>query len=379
MITAEVVWTPGDLFRYRDDWKKLFVEGIHEPSTSFEWTQAMVQGHINNDDHFFLILLKNNDKICGIIPLVASREKVLHIPLTTISTISERYNTHSDFLITGTDEMFLQPIVDALFSLPHAWDLFRMTRLLEENPVFKTLETILTKRHTQFRTRFESPSFFLKLPTSFEEYMSSRTTKFRNHLRRTEKKLSLLGSVNMIKTGRDLDLDASFSALINIEEKSWKHEHGTAISAIQHQTNFYRTMCQNMWEAGRLHLTFLTLNGTPVAYNLGLTGGKTYYYLKTSFVESLRPQSPSTTLRTRLINSLIDEGISTFDFPGEPYEWETQWTKDLRWHRSFLVYNTTKKAGFFAFLLKLRNLNRQHNDDKKLVYSDFFAPKPFSK
>jgi CelD/BcsL family acetyltransferase involved in cellulose biosynthesis len=375
MITTEVVWTPGDLFRYRDDWKRLFVEGGHEPSSSFEWTQALVQNHIKDNDHFFLILLKDNNIIQGILPLIASQEKVFHIPLTTISPISERYNTHIDFLIADTNERFIQPMIEALFSLPCTWDLFRMTRLLEKNPVVNALEKILINRRARFRTRFEAPSFFLALPTSFDQYMASRTNKFRNHLRRAEKKLSRLGNIAMIKTGKDLDLDSSFSALINIEEKSWKHKHGTAISAIQHQLSFYQKMCQNMWEAGRLHLTFLTLDNIPVAYNLGLTGGKTYYYLKTSFEESLRPQSPSTILRARLINSLIEEGISTFDFPGEPYEWETQWTEDLRWHRSFLIYNRTMKAELFALLTKFRNLNRRHNDEKKLVYHDPFVLK----
>jgi hypothetical protein len=111
MITTEVVWTPGDLFRYRDDWKRLFVEGGHEPSSSFEWTQALVQNHIKDNDHFFLILLKDNNIIQGILPLIASQEKVFHIPLTTISPISERYNTHIDFLIADTNERFIQPMI----------------------------------------------------------------------------------------------------------------------------------------------------------------------------------------------------------------------------------------------------------------------------
>jgi CelD/BcsL family acetyltransferase involved in cellulose biosynthesis len=351
------------------------VEGLHEPSTSFEWTQALVQNHIKDNEHFFLILLKENDKIQGILPLVASHEKAFHIPINTISPISERYNTHIDFLLADTNERFIQPMMEALFSLPYRWDLFRMTRLLETHPITNTLETVLINRHTRFRTRFEAPSFFLNLPASFEEYMAARTNKFRNHLRRAEKKLARLGSIAMIKTGEDLNLDSSFSALIKIEEKSWKHKHGTAISAIGHQLSFYRTMCQNMQEAGRLHLTFLTLNNIPVAYNLGLTGGTTYYYLKTSFEESLRPQSPSTILRARLINSLIEEGVSTFDFPGEPYEWEMQWTADLRWHKSFLIYNKTRKAGFLAFLAKLHNLNQPRNNEKQLVYHDPLALK----
>lgn len=376
MISAESIRAPVSLEKYRADWRKLFVEGCYEPSASFEWTHALCQSHISDNDHFFLILIKDGSKICGIMPMVASRNAVGGMSLVTIAPISERYNTHVDLLLEDCDTRYVQAFVDALFLLPFRWDFFRMTHLLEDAPIAKALETVFLHRGEHFRSRYEAPSFFLSLPASYEEYMAARTDKFRNHLRRAEKKLARLGSVAMVRCGEDIDLDASLAALFKIEEKSWKHIHGTAISAIQRQTRFYEAMCRNMSDAGWLHLTFLTVNGNPVAYNLGLACNSTYSYLKTSYDEKYRQQSPSTILRARLIQSLIADKLKSFDFPGEPYQWETQWTNDLRWHRSILLYNRTQRARLLGLLARLNSFIRRRRDEKKLVFHDPFSLKP---
>jgi CelD/BcsL family acetyltransferase involved in cellulose biosynthesis len=74
---------------------------------------------------------------------------------------------------------------------------------------------------------------------------------------------------------------------------------------------------------------------------MGFVHCNRYSYLKTSFDERYKPASPATVLRARLIELLIDDGIKVFDFPGEPYSWEKQWTKEVRWHKSLVIYNNT--------------------------------------
>ena len=58
------------------------------------------------------------------------------------------------------------------------------------------------------------------------------------------------------------------------------------------------------------------LDDRPIAFNLGITAGDRYSYLKTSFDEELRPLSPATVLRARLVESLCAEGLQHLDFPG---------------------------------------------------------------
>jgi CelD/BcsL family acetyltransferase involved in cellulose biosynthesis len=143
--------------------------------------------------------------------------------------------------------------------------------------------------------------------------------------------------------------------VLEIERSSWKHEHGTAITAVSHQTGFYRDLCLGARAAGRLHLQWLTLDGKPAAYNLGYVRNGSYHYLKTSYDAKLRQLSPATYLRARLIAGLIDRGVRHFDFPGEPYEWEAQWTDSIRWRKVITMYRQTLRGRTLMLLERLRH------------------------
>jgi CelD/BcsL family acetyltransferase involved in cellulose biosynthesis len=173
-----------------------------------------------------------------------------------------------------------------------------------------------------------------------------------------EKKLAATGALAMTTAGVDLDVDAAFEALLAVEAASWKHAHGTAITAVAHQAAFYRALVRDMAAAGSLHLTFLTVGGETIAYNLGLVCRGEYAYLKTSYVEALKPLGPAVVLRARLIERLIAEGVSALDFPAEPYEWESQWTSEHRPHQSIVVYNRTLRGRALSLLRRWRDRRR---------------------
>lgn len=365
-----MIWDPASLDPYRDMWSDVFHARPHQPSASFEWTRALFHNHLGKGDRLVLVVLRDRERIQGIVPLVAESSRLFGLTMVTLVPISERYNTHGDLLLSSTSENLVGVLLDALFSLQYPWDMFRMSRLIEGSPLTACLEGQLHRSQARFRSRSEAPSFVLQLPGSYDEYLAQRSGKFRNFVRRAEKRLACLGRIAFLQTGVHLDLDVAYTALIDIETRSWKHEHGTAISAISHQQAFYRELCRSMFESGRLHLTFLALDGTPIAYNLGLVFGDTYYYLKTSFDEAFRAHSPATVIRSRLLASLIESGISTFDFPGEPYEWEAQWTRDLQWHRSLLVFNRTMRGQFYGMLRRLRDSRRKALPEGVIAYVD---------
>lgn len=376
MTSADIVWDLRSVDSHRDTWQQLFAARCHEPSASFEWTQSLIENHLHSNDRFGLVILKDGQTTCGLVPIVAESSSLFGFPLVTLAPISERYNTHGDMLLASASDAVAAAFFDALFSVRRSWDLFRMGRILEGSALGIALENELRRRHARFRSRVEMPSFILALPRTFEEYLRLRSGRFRNFARRAERKLASVGRVDLIHAGKDLDIRACYAALVSIETRSWKHAHGTAISAVRHQQTFYEHLCRTMFDAGHLHLTLLTLDGQPVAYNLGLVFGTVYYYLKTSFDECLKAHSPSTVARLRLVASLIDAGVSTFDFPGEPYEWEAQWARDVRWHRSLAVFSPTARGRLYGALAYLRDRKRATDGGRDVSYVDARGLKP---
>ena len=354
-IRAEVTTlAPGSTDSLRRAWQRLFHSPGFEPSTSFEWTSALLRYHIERDDRLLLVQLRRGDEIVGAVPLIARATAVLGQLLDTIEPVWERYNTHSDLLLRS-DRAAADAFLNALFDLDLRWDRFRMSKLLEESTLTAHLEAAAIDRGCVYNLRRGTPSYFLALPDSFDGYLRQRSGKFRNFLKRLDRRIRARGEPRVHEIGRYTSFDEAYDDLLDIERVSWKQEHGTAISAVARQNRFYRDMCAGAFAAGRLHLHFLTIDDKPVAYDLGLVWDGCYYYLKTSYDAAFRDVHPATFLRARLVENLIARGVKRFDFPGLPYEWERQWTSDARWHKVFSLYRDTARGRLLASIERLRH------------------------
>jgi len=366
MICCEVVTKPSGIFPYRDVWNSLFNSGAYEVSTSFEWTHALLTTHLNKNDLFVLIIIKDSEEVVGIVPLIVNETKKYGQSINTLFPISEYYNTHSDILLKYQSEQVVGAFIACLSEIKNNWDVFRVGRFVETNPTIKPIETYLKKTSMKYSFSKEDPSFFVALDDTYSAYLKKRSGKFRNHLKRMKKKLAALGHVRLVRLGDFNSLTAAYERLLHVEEKSWKYCHGTAIINVKKQEKFYRELCEYEYGTGRLHLLFLYLDELAVAYNLGVLKDNKYLYLKTSFDEEFKKASPATVLRAELIKELTSKGIEYFDFPGEPYEWERQWADDIQWHKSLIIYNNTFKAKLFSFYNTVRS-KRKNTDSKDQI------------
>ena len=322
-----------------------------------------------------VLRLKRRSTIIGIVPMVLRPMRKLGQTFIRAFPLSELSNTHSDLLIEEVSEPVLAAFIDALYCQDLRWDVFSMTRLLEARPLGALFCEILRQRRGRFEFTKEQPSFFLTLDRTFAGYLQRRSGSFRNALKRIERKLMSHGRVEIRSQDDFSDIDSAYEALLSIEQRSWKQAFGTSISVVSRQTTFYHRLCTLASTRKRLHLRFLYLDSRPVAYNLGFILNGTYSYLKTSYDHAERPLSPSTFLRARLLAELIGEGVQQFDFPAEPYEWECQWTDEMRWHRSLTLFAHSVNGFAYGVYRKARTLARR-NDGQQVQYVNPRDSKP---
>lgn len=358
MVDAEIIHGRAVLSQLQGDWERLMEEREYEPSVSFQWTAALMESHVQQEDEITSIILRRHDQVIGIVPLVLRPVRRFGQRFMTACPVSELSNTHSDLLLKEVSEPVLGAFVEALYRLNPSWDVFSMTRILENSRLCGVLGELARRRRKWFEYVRTPPSFCLTLDSTMSDYLRKRSGSFRNALKRIERKLASRGHV-AIKTQDDFrNIDEAYAILLSIEHRSWKHAHGTSISSISRQATFYRRLCLLAHQKNWLQLEFLYLNGLPVAYNLGLTLNNTYFYLKTSYDEAERSSSPATFLRARLVEELITRGVARLDFPAEPYEWERQWTDELRRHQSLTLFAPTAKGMAYGFYRKVKGLRR---------------------
>jgi len=369
IIESEVVWNFLKSEALTEEWAAMDSLGLCEPSTSLEWTRALLRTHVAASDKVFAVVLRVHGRMVGIIPVVVRRERVMGLlDIATLQPLSELHNTHSDMLRMEDSQDIVAAFLEAIEDLPERWDVLRIGRLVESSPIVRQLSSVLTQSRRPHRIRREQPSFFLGLDVRYDQFLAARSAKFRNYLRRKTRQLEAVGRLKILHAGRDLSVADAYGHLLAIEERSWKHSHGTAISVVPRQQLFYRMLFEGAACHGRLHLMLMYLDDVPIAFNLGIMSGKRYSYLKTSFDEGFRRLSPATVLRARLVESLIADGTRALDFVGEPHQWEEQWTDTLRWHSSVLVFNRTPRGMLYRALVGLRGLTSRWWDDEKVHY-----------
>ncbi|MEZ5287604.1 MAG: GNAT family N-acetyltransferase [Vicinamibacterales bacterium] len=372
-MTAEVLESFDVLPGLRPEWERLFRLRPHEPSTSFEWTAAMARHHVRASDRGYVVRLLRDGVLVGLVPLVLRSLAVMGVKVRALTPLAETYNTHSDLLLDAPASDVVSTLVATLSTLGARWDVFRMARLLEDNPLVPVLQAALGDRGHQQARRAGLPAYVLALPDTYDAYLRARSAKFRNHLRRTERKLAAAGVVEVRELQVGEDFDAAYDALLQVERASWKQAHGTAITAVERQAAFYRDFGREAFAAGRLHVQWLSLDGRPIAYNLGYLTAGGYHYLKTSYDHDARALGPATVLRARLVEGLIARGVARLDFPGEPYEWESQWTDTIRWRTVVSGYARTLRGRVLAAVERVRH---RHAGERRVVHVDPRAQRP---
>ena len=356
-----------DIARFEDEWERLFAYPGNEPSTSFEWTRAMLQNHLSAGDRVFLLGVTRASETLVLAPLVARQARVFGCLVRVLCPISDAYNTHSDLLSSSLDEQTVRTFLAALYELPVQWDVFRMSNLLEGHALVNHFVNARPHRAPLGLLRESHASYFLNLPSSYDDYLAARSAKFRNHLKRTERKIYKEYSVAVSEFTGSSEVGHAYEMLLEIERRSWKHAQGTAISAVPRQVGFYRELCRGAAAHGRLHLQMLLLDNQPAAYNLGYIRDGVYSYLKTSFVEVWKPLGVASFLRAALIRSLIERRLHCMDFPAAPYEWERQWTETVRWHKTLTLYRPTPAGVALSLVDRLR---RSHDTQRTIHHVD---------
>lgn len=314
---------------------------------------ALTRSHLRPQDGFVLLRIARGIEPIGFVPLVARRVSVFGCHATLLAPLDENHGTHSDLLAREIDSEVACAFFTSLMQLDLRWDIFRMSRLLDGHALLQQPDACAGPvRSTRRRG---DASYFLALPSTYAQYLSGRSQKFRNHLKRTERKVGELADLRVVECSRGADVAGAYEHMMHVERSSWKQAHGTAISAVARQAGFYRHLCEGAAAAGRLHLQLLTVAGTAVAYNLGYIANDCYFYLKTSYDEQYKPVGVATYLRARLVETLISRGVKALDFPAEPYEWERQWTETVRWHKVLTIYRNTTVGRVLSLVDRFRH------------------------
>jgi CelD/BcsL family acetyltransferase involved in cellulose biosynthesis len=183
---------------------------------------------------------------------------------------------------------------------------------------------------------------FVGLPGTYEEYMQTLSGNRRRAMRRKRRRLEEAGEVTFDVYDGSAELDSLLGQLYEIEASGWKSERGETIVSRPELKRFYDEFSAWAAERGWLRLAFVRLDGRPIAIQLILEYGDTWYLVRMGYDETFRPYGPGAVLMHELIRHCCEQPeLGRIDLLGESEEFKASWATGDEPRYWLLAYRRT--------------------------------------
>lgn len=221
-----------------------------------------------------------------------------------------------DFVVSKETEVEFYPaLADHLESLE--WESLNLTGIPAPSPTLNYIPSLFRDKGCSVAVRVEDVCPWLKLPSTWDEYLANLTKKDRHELRRKMRRLEPPGDVCYYAVGDAQRLDDFLSLLKNSRQDK-------ARFMTPQVENFFRAMAQALAQAGYLRLFFLEVKGVRVSSAFCFDYGGWFSIYNSGYDVAYSSLSVGLLLKAFCLKEAIAAGRRCFDFlrGAEPYKYD---------------------------------------------------------
>jgi CelD/BcsL family acetyltransferase involved in cellulose biosynthesis len=171
---------------------------------------------------------------------------------------------------------------------------------------------------------------YVPVEGSFDDYLKGLSKNHRKQLARRRRRLEEAGQVTVEVQTSTRGLGSALEDFVQLESSGWKKGSGTAIASRRANRDFYAEVARWAAERGSLRLSFLALDGRPIAAELGLEEGGVLYALKGGFDPAYGSFGPGQLLTHESLARSFAAGLDSYEFLGRDEGYKLAWTSATR-------------------------------------------------
>jgi hypothetical protein len=176
------------------------------------------------------------------------------------------------------------------------------------------------------------PHWCMSMPETLEEFLKTRSSKHRSNLRRYRRKMenSFPGRIRVQIYHTEEDVCKAIADAEKISVKTYQHALGVGIVNKENSKILFINAARRGWFRGFL----LYVDGKPIAFEIGLKYGNTYYLGNIGYDPKWRKHSIGTVLFLNVLQLLCnDKDINFYDFGFGDAEYKSSYG-DIRWNEA---------------------------------------------
>lgn len=316
-------------------------------SRSHSWLSAWWETYHHDSPSLVYLQRRTSDgSIVAAAPLLIKDEVFGGFPVRSLQAIGSGIGA-DDFLIGPEASGFVSAVFSDLVR-EHTWHVCRLQR--SGSPQFQKEVRQTAAELSCYADFAETGDYYVTFPSSYKEYLQSRSSHFRRNMNNACNRLKKEGAISLEVLDPFRDAGRVEELGREVSSTSWQYREGKSHFNDKGSANFYANLTRPGKGTGGEEFTVLQASGRPVAYLLGCRRGRTYFAVDTAFHSDYRHISAGRVLYGMIFERLIEQGdVDYFDFEGSG-EYKDDYATDIRSAACLTIYNRSFYPGFIRLV-----------------------------
>ena len=252
-------------------WRSLLQQ---TPNASFfqslDWLEAY-WSHFGGDQQLRVLVVESEHQVVGILPLVRKKESTRLGELSFLTYPMDYWGSFYGPIGPRPFEILAEGI-NYLSEKGTQRDVLELRWVADDQGQCEhTYEILKLAGFSPTASHLDSTAV-INLPETWEDYLASRTSKWRNNLRRWQRKLNELGEVTYFRFRPQADSSADpgwehYEECLRIAEASWQGNSTTGTTLTHQEVSaFLRDAHRAAARAGCVDINLLLLDGRAIAF-----------------------------------------------------------------------------------------------------------------
>lgn len=317
---------------------------------TWQWLYSWWQTYHKKTDRLFIIVVRQDEQIIGIAPLMIRKIKYYGYPRNTVCFIGEGNSDHSNVLVLRKPEIVLRKICSQLKKAEGLWDIVSLRELPADSELINSIREYIPWTHVDE----DSSCPYISIDTYTTWDLFAKKTISRNLKRDYKNKLNRLKKLGPFKFNHTILKDSVPEILADVKNVEVQSAKAMKMIALvfdpEKNLRFQNHVIEKTNHTLQAILSTLHLNDQLIAYLYGFIYDNKYYAYNTAYLPEYRKISPGKLLMNETIKFVVERKLREFDFLRGASYLKSKYATDDRHQIKLAAYRSTLPNALLRFV-----------------------------
>jgi CelD/BcsL family acetyltransferase involved in cellulose biosynthesis len=292
------------------------------PFRALAWLSNWWKHYSGTSELFVLVTRDENDCVRGILPAYL-QHRLAHGRELRLLGDGEVCSDHLGLLVSNHDaHSVAASMVDWLVQHRSEWDRVNFESVDADDLPLRAFAAALHSRDCSPSHSASGRCWAISLPNDWDEFLAMQSKSHRKQLRQADRRVLSTPQARWHLVSHLDELHVAWPILVDLHQQRRQSLGESGCFASPRFTSFHRAVCEQLLLDGRLRLSWLELQGRPVAAEYHIVGGSTLYCYQGGVDPRKLDLGPGQLSLMACLQSAIAEGRTTCDLMrgDEPYK-----------------------------------------------------------